>query len=96
MSVKFQNGNVYENNILIGKVNNNEIRNKVGTLLGKTVNDVIRNPVGTVIGKVSDGYVRSPIGTRMGGVKDYMIDGMQHEKDANIVAAYHFLVKKIF
>jgi len=96
-NIKFQNGDIRENGILIGKLRNNEIRNNMGTLIGKTRNDdEIRNSMGTLIGKVKDGIVRSSIGTRIGNVKDYMIDGMQREKDVNMVAAYHFLVKKIF
>ena len=89
---KYQDGKIYDNHKLIGKVQNNEIRNHMGTLLGKTTNDAIRNTMGTIIGKVSDGYVRSTVGT----VSDYRIDNMQHETDVNMVAAYHFLVKKIF
>lgn len=94
--IKFQNGDIRENGQLLGKLHNDEIRDKVGTLLGKTQNDEIRDRIGGLVGKVKDGYVYSKNGSRLGRVSDYMIDGMQHEKDVNIVAVYHFLVKKFF
>lgn len=96
MSVKFQNGDIRENGQLLGKCKNDEVRDKHGSLLCRTRNDEIRSSVGVLVGKVRDGYVYAPNGSRLGSVKDYMIDDMQHEKDVNIVAAYHFLVKKFF
>ena len=96
MSVKFQNGDIRENGQLLGKCKNDEVRDKHGSLLCRTRNDEIRSSVGVLVGKVRDGYVYAPNGSRIGSVKDYMIDDMQHEKDVNIVAAYHFLVKKFF
>lgn len=95
-NIRFQNGDIRENGTLLGKLRNDEIRDKVGNLLGKTRNDEIRDRIGALVGKVKDGYVYSKIGARLGRVTDYMIDDMQHEKDVNIVAAYHFLVKKFF
>ena len=95
-NIKFQNGDIRENGQLLGKCKNDEVRDKVGNLLGKTRNDEIRDRIGALVGKVKDGYVYSKIGARLGRVTDYMIDDMQHEKDVNIVAAYHFLVKKFF
>ena len=93
-SIKFQNGDIRENGILLGKIRNDEIRDKMGTLLGKTRNDEIRDRMGILLGKVKDGNVYSKMGARLGRVDDYMIADMQHEKDVNIVACYHFLVKK--
>ena len=57
---------------------------------------------GNAIGNVKDGYVYKSTytskgsGTKIGKVKDFTIPGMEREHDAEIVAAYHFLVKKIF
>jgi hypothetical protein len=34
-------------------------------------------------------------GSTIGKVKDFTIKGMERELDAEIVAAYHFLVKKL-
>lgn len=96
MSVKFQNGDIRDNGQLLGKLNGDVIRNATGTTLCKTRNDEIRSPVGALVGKVRNGSVYTANGSRIGSVNDYMIDGMQHEKDVNIVAAYHFLVKKFF
>ena len=96
MSVKFQNGDIRDNGQLLGKLKGDVIRNATGTTLGRTRNDEIRSPVGVLVGKVRDGSVYAANGSRIGSVNDYMIDGMQHEKDVNIVAAYHFLVKKFF
>ena len=42
-------------------------------------------------------YVKDHMGHTLEKVKDYtLIRGMKREKDVTIVAAYHFLVKKIF
>ena len=52
----------------------------------------------TPILNVKDGKVRkgSSTGTTpIGKVQDFMIKGMERELDAEIVAAYHFLIKKI-
>ena len=55
---------------------------------------------GSALGNVKDGVVRAGSGTSQGSgstkgkVKDYTIKGMEREDDAEIVAAYHFLVKK--
>lgn len=35
------------------------------------------------------------IGRTIGKIKDYPIKGMEQELDAEIVATYHFLIKKI-
>jgi len=94
--IAFKNGDIRENGQILGRLHDDVIRNNVGAVLCRTRNDEIRNNAGTLIGKVKDGVVRSPTGMRLGNVKDYMIDGMEHEKDVNIVAAYHFLVKKFF
>ena len=96
MSIKFQNGDIRENGQLLGKLSGDVIRNNSGVLLGKTRNDEIRDRSGVLLGKIKDSGIYSAHGPRLGSVNDYMIDGMQHEKDVNIVAAYHFLVKKIF
>lgn len=95
-NIRFQNGDIHENGSLLGKLHNDEIRDNVSTLLRKTRNDEIRDRIGTLVSKVKDGYVYSKNGSRLGRVSDYMIDGMQQEKDVNIVATYHFLVKKFF
>ena len=95
MSVKFNNGEIRENGQLLGKLSyNDEIRNRSGSLLGKTHDEEIRDRSGSLVGKVRDGKVYSKSGSSVGRVGDYMIDGMQHEKDVNIVACYHFFVKK--
>ena len=96
MSIKFNNGEIRENGQLLGKCKNDEVRDRSGSLLGKTHNDEIRDRSGSLIGKVRDGKVYSKSGSSIGRVSDFMIDGMQHEKDVNIVAAYHLLVKKFF
>jgi len=55
---------------------------------------------GSALGNVKDGIIRtgncSPAGcgSEKGKVKDYTIKGMEREDDAEMVAAYHFLVKK--
>jgi hypothetical protein len=91
--VKFHNGEIRENGRLLGKLRNDIIYDKSGITLGKTRNDEIHDRSGITLGKVRDGYVYRS-GMRLGRVSDYMIDDMQHEKDVNIVACYHFLVKK--
>lgn len=79
-----------------------------GHVVGNTKNGVIfENTVAAVgsgrpIGSVKNGYVfkgstnAAGSGVRVGKVSDFTIDGMEREKDENIIAAWHFLVKKIF
>lgn len=70
----------------IGNVKDGIIR--AGTGLG----------LGTTIGNVKDGIVRNGSGLGLGSIKgkvsNFSIKGMEREKDDEIVAAYHFLVKK--
>lgn len=94
--IVFRNEEIRENGSLLGKIRNGEIRDKSGNLLGKTRDTEIRERSGNLLGKTKDGYVFSRSGSRIGKVSDYMIEDMQHEKDVDIVACYHFLVKKIF
>lgn len=79
-----------------------------GRVVGNTKDGVIYESSisspgsGAVIGNVKDGWVyksskRGPgTGKKIGRVEDFTIFGMEREKDENIVAAWHFLVKKIF
>lgn len=79
-----------------------------GSIVGNVKDGVIRegsssNPgSGNVIGSVKNGDVykgtgsSAGSGSKIGKVKDFSITGMEREKDEDMVAAYHFLVKKIF
>jgi hypothetical protein len=53
---------------------------------------------GTAIGNVKDGVVRNGSGkgsgSIVGKVSDFTIKGIERERDDEIVAVYHFLVKK--
>ena len=46
--------------------------------------------------KYYNGEIRDSHNRTLGKVRDFMIKDMDREKDVTIVAAYHFLVKKIF
>ena len=94
--IVFKNGEIRENGSLLGKIRNGELRDKNGNLLGKTKDNDIRDKTNALVGKVKDGYVFSKFSSRIGKVKDYTIDGIEREKDVDIVACYHFLIKKIF
>ena len=75
-----------------------------GKRLGNVKNDVIFNGSspgsGKRLGNVKNGYVydgSSPgSGTKVGRVKDYNFKGGENLEDVLVVAAYHFLIKKIF
>ena len=79
-----------------------------GKIVGNVKDGVIREGTssglgsGKVIGNVKNGYVykgsssSAGSGTKVGQVKDFTITGMEREKDEDMVAAYHFLVKKFF
>lgn len=79
-----------------------------GTILGNVKNGIIREGsnagagVGKILGNVKDGTIRegnnaeSGVGNIIGRSRDFMIKGMEREDEAEIVAAYHFLGKKIF
>ena len=79
-----------------------------GRVVGNTKNGVIFESssaavgTGRPIGSVKNGYVfkgsanAAGTGSRIGKVEDFVINGMEREKDENIIAAWHFLVKKIF
>lgn len=56
------------------------------------------HPVGNVKnGLVFAGsYSSAGSGRKIGKVDDFTVPGMEHERDDVIVAAWHFLVKKIF
>ena len=52
----------------------------------------------TPLGNIKDGKIRkgsSTASSPLGNVKDFTIKGMERELDAEIVAAYHFLIKNI-
>lgn len=77
-----------------------------GQIVGNTKNGIIREGSssvagsGHIIGNVKDQTVKvgsssvAGSGQTKGKVKDYSIPGMEREKDEDIVACYHFLVKK--
>ena len=79
-----------------------------GKRLGNVKDGVIREGQystpgnGHPIGNVKNGNVYSGNsstagnGHKIGKVDDFTIPGMEHERDDLIVAAWHFLVKKIF
>lgn len=75
---------------VVGNVKDGVIRESRSSSLGS----------GNAIGSVYREYVykgtssSAGSGTRIGQVKDYTIPGMEREKDEEMVAAYHFLVKK--
>jgi hypothetical protein len=75
----------------------------VGKSLGNIKDGIIREGSAHGVGKsllnVKNGVVREGsslgIGRTIGKVSDFTIKGMERELDAEIVAAYHFLIKKI-
>jgi len=74
-----------------------------GRALGNVKDGVIRDGSsrgsGRALFNVKGDYVRNGSsqgsGSQIGKVKDYNIKGMERELDEQIVAAYHFLIKKI-
>lgn len=77
-----------------------------GQVVGNVKDDVIREGTsstlgsGRVIGSVKGGVVfkgsssTAGSGTKLGRLPDYTAKGMERERDGEIVAAHHFLVKK--
>ena len=77
-----------------------------GSILGNIKGGIIRKGssstpgYGNAIGNVKNDYVYKGsstsvgYGTKVGQVKDFTIPGMEREKDEDMVACYHFLVKK--
>lgn len=78
-----------------------------GDIQGNVKDGVIRKGTssslgnGDVILNIKDGYVRAGTssspgnGDKKGAVNEFAIKGMERELDSEMVAAYHFLVKKI-
>lgn len=74
-----------------------------GRALGNVKNGIIRNGSSKGAGKalmnVKSGVVKDGsslgAGRTIGKIGEYTIKGMERELDAEIVATYHFLVKKI-
>jgi len=91
----------------LGNIKDGVIRNGSsvgsGSALGNVKNGVIRDGSskgsGRAIINVKGDTVRNGSslgsGNPIGKVKDFSIKGMERELDADIVAAYHFLVKRI-
>tara|TARA_R110000782_G_scaffold147196_11_gene240013 strand:- start:140 stop:454 length:315 start_codon:yes stop_codon:yes gene_type:complete len=85
-------------NVLSGIIRDGD---KIGT--GKTLGNVkqglVRDSDGNVLFNVKKGIVRNGKalggGMNLGKIGDYSISGMQSESADEIVASYHFLVKKI-
>ena len=75
-----------------------------GKRLGNVKNDVIYDGMspgsGKRLGNVKNGYVYDGMspgsGRKVGRVKDYNVKGGENLRDVLVVAAYHFLIKKIF
>lgn len=98
---QYHNGVIYNStkNQTIGKINGDRICNNTGTsTLGKVNGNRICNSTGTsTLGKVEGDRVLNSTGTHtIGHVRDFTIKGMEYEPAVKMVAAYHFLVKKIF
>ena len=62
----------------------------------KYYNGEIRDSHNRTLGKIYNQDVKDAHNRTLGKVRDFMIKDMDREKDVTIVAAYHFLVKKIF
>lgn len=74
-----------------------------GNALGNVENGVIRDGwsrgCGNALGNVSDNTIRDGwsygCGSEIGNVRDYIIHGME-DRPAEMVACWHFLIRKIF
>ena len=98
---KFRDGKIYNSTggTVLGRINGDRICNSTGgTTLGRVNGDRICNSTGgTTLGRVNgDRVCNSTGGTTIGHVRDFAIQGMEQESPVIMVAAYHFLVKKIF
>lgn len=97
--------------IPVGNIKNGIIRSggSSSPAIGNVKDGIIRSGggssspgTGTPIGNVKDGIIRAGnsasmgCGIQLGKVRDYMIKGMEREPEAEIVACYHFFIKKIF
>ena len=92
---------------VLGNVQNGLVRDGSSMGFGKVVGNVQDGLVrdgssmgfGKVVLNITDDYVRNGsslgFGKTVGKVRDFTIKGMERELDAAMVAAYHFLVKKI-
>ena len=98
---KFRNGAIYNSTggTTLGKIKGDRIYNSTGgTTLGIVRGEKIYNHTGgTTLGIVrGDRVYNHTGGTTLGYVRDFTIQGMENESPVLMVAAYHFLVKKIF
>ncbi|GHU14600.1 hypothetical protein FACS189441_4600 [Betaproteobacteria bacterium] len=101
----FKDGVVFDGSRKVGNVKDGIIRDGsspgFGKALGNIRDDVVRDGStrgsGHVLFVVKNGAVRagSSSGRNIGKVSSFAIKGMERELDVTIVAAYHFLVKKI-
>ncbi|MDR3054962.1 MAG: hypothetical protein LBU53_06110 [Zoogloeaceae bacterium] len=103
----FKDGIVFDGSRKVGNVKDGIIRDGAslgsGKALGNVKDDVVRDGStkgsGRVLFNVKNGTVREDNGwgrgRSIGKTSSFAIKGMERELDATIVAAYHFLVKKI-
>jgi hypothetical protein len=101
----FKDGIVFDGSHRVGNVKDGIIRDGSslgsGKALGNVKDDVVRDGStkgsGHLLFNVKNGAVRegSGSGRSIGKASSFAIKGMEKELDSTIVAAYHFLVKKI-
>lgn len=110
MEYYYKDGIIHENSEYgnaIGNIDNGVIRDGWcignGNALGNVDNGVIRdgwcigngNAIGNVDGNtIRDGWCQGN-GSEIGNVRDYIIHGME-DRPAEMVACWHFLIRKIF
>lgn len=92
----FKDGRVYEGSRTPG------IGHQIGNIKDGRIYDGGSFPgSGRQVGNIKEGKVYNGSsfpgsGNKIGTVDDFLINGIQREKDETIVAVYHFLIKKIF
>ena len=78
------------------RFDNGYIKDSSSRTLGRVDGIYIKDSSSRTLGRVDGDYVKDSSSRTLGKVRDFTIRGMEREKDVTIVAAYHFLVKKIF
>lgn len=94
---RFDNGYIKDSSSrTLGRLDGVYIKDSSSRTLGRVDGIYIKDSSSRTLGRIDGDYVKDSSSRTLGRVRDYTIRGMEREKDVTIVAAYHFLVKKIF
>lgn len=81
--------------VKLGELKQGVVRDAAGRKQGDFWNGYVRDSNGRNLLALHSGTVTTTTGKRLGKVSQFTIKGMERESDGNIVAVYHFLIKKL-